>query len=157
MKAVLQRVSSADIVINGVPGGELPKGGLVVLLGVEQGDQLQDVPLLAEKIANLRIFEDENQKLNLSLQQQGGGIMVVPNFTLAANCRKGRRPSFENSAERQLANTCFEQMVAYFKQLGISTVAGEFGADMQVSLTNDGPVTLVITTQELLAPKRGNK
>lgn len=154
MKAVIQRVSTASLTTNGVFAGELAQGGLVVLLGIEQGDEAQFVDTFVNKIANLRIFTDQDDKLNLSLLDTKKGVMVVPNFTLAADCRKGRRPSFERSADASFAQLCFLNAVRGLIDVGVNpVVSGTFGADMQVQLTNDGPITIVLTSDEICKKK----
>ncbi|MDO4731310.1 MAG: D-aminoacyl-tRNA deacylase [Clostridia bacterium] len=149
MKAVLQRVSSADLVIDNNLFSSI-KNGLVVLLGVEENDDENDVSILSEKVVNLRIFEDENEKMNNSLLQTNGEIMIVSNFTLCADCKKGRRPSFVKSEKPEKAKPLYEQFINSVKKLGVKKVAfGVFGADMQISLTNDGPVTIIIDSKDL--------
>jgi D-tyrosyl-tRNA(Tyr) deacylase len=118
----------------------------MVLLGVAKGDTTKDVDFLAEKISNLRIFEDEDQKMNLSLLDIGGEMLVVSQFTLLGNCRKGRRPSFVDAAEPEMANTLYEYFTKQVKSKGIKVQNGRFGAMMQVYLINDGPVTLIVET-----------
>jgi len=149
MKAVLQRASFAHLNTDGVDVGELTDGGLMVLFGVEEGDRYEYVDTFVSKIANLRIFSDENDKMNLSLLDTGRGIMVVPNFTLAADCRKGRRPSFAGSGPVDFAKNCFLNFAAGFRELGIHVVAGTFGADMKVNLINDGPVTIILDSKDI--------
>lgn len=149
MKAVLQRVSSAGITIDGIPGGTIGTG-MVVLVGVMKGDTEKEAEQLADKIAGLRIFTDENDKMNLSLGDVGGDLLVVSNFTLGANCRKGRRPSFEGSMLPIEAERLYESFVgALDRRTGRPAVTGKFGADMQIELVNDGPVTIILDTDEL--------
>ena len=149
MKAVLQRASYAHLNTDGTDVGELKNGGLVVLFGVEEGDTYEYVDTFVSKIANLRIFSDADDKMNLSLLDTGLGIMVVPNFTLAADCRKGRRPSFAKSGPVDFARNCFLNAADGFRELGISVVAGTFGSDMKVNLINDGPVTIVLDSKDI--------
>lgn len=150
MKAVLQRVRSARVEADGALRGEIGLG-MLVLLGVVQGDGVDEADFLAEKIAALRIFEDENGKLNRSVLDIGGGLLVVSNFTLCADTRHGRRPSFTNAASPQEANSLYERFIAAVKDTGVPMVqTGVFGADMQVSLCNDGPVTFILDTDEIM-------
>lgn len=145
MKAVVQRVTHSDVKVNGRHTGTIEKG-LMVLLGVGHGDTGKQVKWLAEKIVNLRIFEDQDGKMNRSLQDIGGSMLVVSQFTLLGECRKGRRPSFMAAAPPELAETLYEQFVSHVKAMGTEVATGKFGAMMQVSLVNDGPVTLIIDT-----------
>ena len=148
MKAVVQRVKSAIVTING--GEKRAIGaGLLILLGVAVGDTMDDARLLARKCAELRIFEDEQGKLNLSAAELGGAAMVVSNFTLQADTKKGRRPSFLAAAKPPLSVEAYELFVECMRGYGLSGVeTGEFGADMQIALVNDGPVTLLLDTEE---------
>lgn len=143
MKAVIQRVSEARVDVHGKTVGRIGKG-ILVLLGVEKGDTAKEVDWLAEKIANLRIFEDDGGKMNLSLLEIGGEILAVSQFTLAGNCGKGRRPSFDDAAPPEAANTLYGYFASRVWELGIPVQTGIFQADMQVSLTNDGPVTFIL-------------
>ncbi len=148
MRAVIQRVRSASVVING--GEERSIGpGLLILVGVAVGDTEEDVRLLARKCAEIRIFEDENGKMNRSAPDLGYEALVISNFTLQADTKKGRRPGFERAAKPPLAveyYQLFVDCIGGYELAGIKT--GEFGADMQVSLINDGPVTIVMDTEE---------
>ena len=149
MKAVLQRVSSADVVVDGEQIAAIGSG-LLILLGVAQGDTLRDAEVLADKIANLRIFCDADDKMNLSLLTVGGAALVVSQFTLCANCAHGRRPDFFGAAKPQEAEELYLYFCERIKSAGVSSVVtGEFGADMQVSLCNDGPVTILLDSTEL--------
>ena len=149
MKAVLQRVSSAEVTSGGQVLGEIGQG-LAVLLGVVAGDGVDEADFLAEKAAGLRIFEDENGKMNRSLLEVGGGMLVVSNFTLCADARRGRRPSFTGAAAPEEANALYLRFVAAAKDAGVSPVeTGAFGADMRVSIENDGPVTILLDTDEI--------
>lgn len=149
MKAVLQRVAYADVKIDGNTVGEVKKG-LMILLGVEENDTKAEADKLVKKIPFLRIFEDENEKMNLSCLDINGEILVVSQFTLCADCSHGRRPNFLKSAKPDIANELYEYFVDEIKKTGVSKVAtGEFGADMKVSLLNDGPVTIILDSKEL--------
>lgn len=149
MKAVIQRVINSDVKINGKTAGRIGKG-FMILLGVMQGDTKADADKLIKKIPNLRIFEDENGKMNLSCLEIGGEMLVVSQFTLCADCSHGRRPSFIKSAPPEEANMLYEYFVEELKKAGVSKVeTGEFGADMKVSLINDGPVTIILDSAEL--------
>ena len=121
--------------------------GLLVLLGVGNGDTEEDMKYIADKIIKLRIFSDENDKMNLSLEDVGGSMLVISQFTLYGDCSHGRRPYFGNAMEPVTANEMYEKFVAYIKEQGIHTETGEFGADMKVSLTNDGPVTIILESK----------
>lgn len=145
MKAVVQRVTQSDVNVNGQQIGAI-ENGLLVLLGVGHDDTDTQAKWLAEKIVNLRIFEDQDGKMNRSLQNIGGSILVVSQFTLLGDCRKGRRPSFVAAAPPELAEMLYERFVSYVKETGTDVATGKFGAMMQVSLVNDGPVTLIIDT-----------
>lgn len=149
MKAILQRVSNARVDIENKTVGQIEKGFLI-LLGVENGDEQRDADVLATKISGLRIFTDENDKMNLSLTNVGGGVLVISNFTLCADCSHGRRPSFIAAARPETAEPLYEYFCKKMTDNGISCVEkGVFGADMQVSLTNDGPVTIEINSKDL--------
>ncbi len=149
MKAVIQRVTDASVTVDEKIIGQINKGFLI-LLGVEKGDEKIEAEVLSKKIAGLRVFTDENDKMNLSLSDIGGGVLVISNFTLCGNCKKGRRPSFDNAARPEEANALYEYFCECMKNNGIEKVErGEFGADMKVSLLNDGPVTLIVDSKEL--------
>ena len=148
MKAVIQRVTRASVTVDGKITGKIEKGFLV-LLGVMDGDTEAEMKLLAKKVFEIRIFEDENGKMNLSLDKVGGEVLVVSQFTLCADLSHGRRPSFINSAPPAMANELYEKFCEELKNLGVSKVAqGIFGAEMAVELINDGPVTIVMNTDE---------
>lgn len=148
MKAVIQRVKNASVTVEGKTVGEIGKGFLV-LLGVMEGDTETEMKILAKKTAEIRIFEDENEKMNLSLGQIDGEVLVVSQFTLCADTAKGRRPSFIKSAKPDMAKDLYERYVAELQNYGIKKVeTGIFAADMQVSLVNDGPVTIIMDTDE---------
>lgn len=143
MRAVVQRVSQAGVDIDGHTVASIGRG-LVVLLGVAHDDSAQNAEYLAEKMVNLRIFEDREGKMNLSLKDVGGDMLVVSQFTLLGDCRKGRRPSFVMAAAPQEAEALYNHFVAHVQQMGIAAATGRFRTTMQVSLVNDGPVTLVL-------------
>ena len=143
MKAVLQRVSRAQVDVAGKTTGRIGRG-IMVLLGVEKGDEERDADRLADKIVNLRIFEDEAGKMNLALKEIGGELLVVSQFTLAGNCAKGRRPSFDAAAPPAEANRLYEYFVGRVKALGVPVATGIFQAMMEVELVNDGPVTFIL-------------
>lgn len=150
MKAVLQRVTNANVVVEGKTLGEISQG-YMILLGVRQGDTEKEAAYLAQKTAELRVFTDENDKLNLSLLDIGGGALVISQFTLCADCKKGRRPSFISAEKPQEANRLYEFFCDELLRLGVPRVEkGEFGADMAVTLTNDGPVTILLDTDEIM-------
>ncbi len=148
MKAVVQRVSRAQVSVNGEVIGKCGRGFLI-LLGVMAGDDEKEADKLVSKIVHLRIFEDENGKMNLSSFDVNGSMLVVSQFTLCADCSHGRRPSFTDSAPPQEANTLYEYFVRRLSQNGIADVqTGSFGADMQVELVNDGPVTIILNSAD---------
>lgn len=146
MKAVIQRVRRADVSVDGKTVGKIEKG-YMILLGVVEGDTLECAEILAAKVAKLRVFEDENGKMNLSINDVGGEALVVSQFTLCADCKKGNRPSFTASAHPEIANDLYIKFSQLLRDNGIKKVEnGVFGADMQVSLINDGPVTIIFDT-----------
>ena len=147
MRAVVQRVSRSSVVSDGVCTGEIQQG-LMVLLGVTHDDNEQDARYLAEKIANLRIFEDEEDKLNLSVQEVGGAVLSVSQFTLYGDCRRGRRPSFTEAARPEQANALYEQFNQFLQQQGIAVETGRFQTHMAVELVNDGPVTMLLDSKK---------
>lgn len=147
MRAVIQRVASARVEVDGKSVGEIGRG-LLILLGVEQGDSADDARYLAEKSAQLRIFEDAAGKMNLSLEDVGGQILAVSQFTLLADCRKGRRPGFSRAALPEPADTLYQQFVALLRERGLTVATGIFQAEMQVHLVNDGPVTLLLDSRK---------
>ncbi len=148
MRAVVQRVSSASVSVNGGPERKIGQG-LMILLGIKDTDTLDIVPKLAEKCAGLRIFSDADGKLNCSAKELGLSALVVSNFTLYGNTKKGMRPSFITAAKPPLATDAYNMFLAEMEKQGLKDVQhGEFGADMQVALVNDGPVTIVIDTDE---------
>jgi D-aminoacyl-tRNA deacylase len=147
MRACIQRVSEAAVTVDGAVTGRIGRG-LVVLLGVGTRDGAAEVDRLAEKIVNLRIFEDDEGKMNRSLVEVGGAMLVVSQFTLYGDSRKGRRPSFTEAAPPELAERLYDEFVARVRALDIEAATGVFRAHMDVSLVNDGPVTLWIDTAE---------
>ncbi|HEY6008959.1 MAG TPA: D-aminoacyl-tRNA deacylase [Geobacteraceae bacterium] len=147
MKAVIQRVSQAKVLVDETAVGAISRG-VLVLLGVERGDCERDAARLAEKIVGLRIFEDSAGKMNLSVADIGGGLLAVSQFTLAGNCTKGRRPSFDTAAPPDEANRLYEYFVAQARALNIPVATGIFQANMQVHLVNDGPVTFILESRE---------
>ena len=153
MRAVLTRVRSASVTIDGHVNGAIGRGFLI-LLGVGPNDTERECRYLAEKALSLRIFEDENGKMNLGLDAIGGQLLVVSQFTLYGNCRKGRRPSFTEAANPELGNILYEKFLSTCAELGYPPQHGEFGADMQVESINDGPVTLILDTDQLMNEPR---
>ena len=153
MRAVLTRVKSASVAIDGEVVGSIGQGFLI-LLGVGPEDTREHCRYLAQKALGLRIFEDENGKMNLGLDQIGGEVLVVSQFTLYGNCRKGRRPSFTDAAPPELGNELYEAFLQECEALGYPPQHGQFGADMQVESVNDGPVTLWLDTQQLMEEPR---
>jgi len=143
MKAVIQRVTSASVVVDGRAAAGIGQG-LLVLLGVEKGDAEAQADWLAEKIAGLRIFSDPAGKMNRSIQETGGSLLVVSQFTLAGNCAKGKRPSFDAAAPPEEGKRLYEYFVQAARRVGLPVETGIFQADMQVSLVNDGPVTFIL-------------
>ena len=149
MRAVLMRVSRASIRIDGVESGSMGRG-FVVLVGGKEGDGPQEAAYLAKKCAEMRIFEDENEKMNLNLEQVGGGMLVVSNFTLYADCSHGRRPDFFGAARPETAIPVYEAFLAEIRQRNIPLLTGKFGAYMEIDHVNDGPVTLILDTDQMM-------
>ncbi len=147
MRAVIQRVRWAEVEVEGRLVARIEQGALA-LLGVHHSDTAEHARWLAQKIAHLRFFEDETGKLNRSVQDIGGAVLVVSNFTLYGDCRKGRRPSFTDSAPYEQGRMLYEQFCAALREEGVSVQTGVYGAQMQVRLQNDGPVTLIVETPE---------
>ncbi len=145
MRACLQRVSRAQVSVDGEICSQIDRG-LLVLLGVVQGDQDADARRLAQKIVSLRVFDDSQGKMNLSVGEVGGAVLVVSQFTLAGDCRKGRRPSFDAAARPELAEQLYEVFVRAVAEQGIPVAIGRFRAHMMVELVNDGPATFVVET-----------
>ncbi len=147
MKAVLQRVTSARVRVDGSVVGEIGRG-ILVLLGATHDDGTEDVVRLVDKTLGLRIFEDDQGKMNLSVQDVGGSLLVVSQFTLLADTTKGKRPSFQQAMEPGRANELVEEFVAAVKGEGVPVATGKFGADMDVELLNQGPVTIILDSRE---------
>ncbi len=147
MRAVIQRVKSAQVCVDGRVTGKIGKG-LLVLLGVGKGDGEGDLSFLTSKIPELRIFEDASGKFNLSLREIGGEMLVVSQFTLYGDCRKGRRPSFTDAEDPTQAKNLYERFISKLKEQGIPIQTGEFQARMEVHLINDGPVTLLLDSKQ---------
>lgn len=149
MRCVLQRVTEAAVRVDGRIVGQIQQG-LLALIGVEEGDSAEDLDYIARKTPNLRIFEDEKGKMNRSLLETGGAILAVSQFTLLGDARGGRRPSFIAAARPELADPMYEALVARWRGEGVRVETGVFGADMKVSLVNDGPVTLLLDSRRIL-------
>ena len=148
MRAVIQRVSKASITVEGTKVGEIGKG-LLVFLGIEKEDSEADLNYLFDKIINLRVFEDEQGKMNLSVEAVKGELLVVSQFTLCGDCRKGRRPSFDQAAEAEIAKRYYERFIGMAKERGLKTSTGKFQAHMLVGLENDGPVTILLDSRKI--------
>jgi len=147
MRSVVQRVKSCSVSVHQKNIGSISKG-LLVYLGVEQGDTESDMMYLADKISGLRIFEDENGKMNLSIKDTGGGVLVVSQFTLCADTRKGRRPSYNNAASPEIGHEYYTLFVEELKKTGLQVETGSFGAKMEVEYINDGPVTILLDSRK---------
>lgn len=147
MRVVVQRAKEARVLVNGETVGEITHG-LVLLVGITHGDNVEDAAYVADKIANLRIFEDEEEKMNLSLLDKGGSILSISQFTLYGDVRKGRRPNFMEAARPEEANPVYEMLNDELRKKGINVQTGIFGAMMDVQLTNDGPVTLIVESKK---------
>jgi D-tyrosyl-tRNA(Tyr) deacylase len=147
MRAVVQRVSAARVEVNGEAVGSIGRG-LLVLVGVARGDGATQAAWLAEKVAGLRIFQDDGGRMNLSVEDVGGSVLAVSQFTLLGDCRRGRRPSFTGAAPPEEADRLYQQFVARLRSAGLTVETGVFQARMAVHLVNDGPVTLVVDTPE---------
>ncbi len=147
MRAVLQRVSRAEVSVDGDRVASIGRG-YVVLLGVTHTDNETDARYIADKIASLRLFEDEDGKINLGITDIGGEVLVVSQFTLYADCRKGRRPSFTDAAPPEMAERLYQRVAEILRAAGLPVQTGVFGAHMQVSLVNDGPVTILLDSQK---------
>lgn len=154
MRALLQRVTSASVSIDGREACTIGPG-LVVLLGVADGDDESEARYIVDKTINLRIFADEDGRFNLSALDVGAELLVVSQFTLYANTRRGRRPDFTQAATPEDANRLYEDAVAMFRQTGLTVATGEFQAYMQVRIENDGPVTLILDSEDRTRPRRG--
>lgn len=149
MRCVVQRVTEAAVRIDGELVGQTGKGFLL-LIGVEVGDTAEDMDYIARKVPNLRIFEDEDGKMNRSLLDVGGDILAVSQFTLLGDARGGRRPSFITAARPEVADSMYEALVERWRSEGVHVETGRFGADMKVSLVNDGPVTILLDSRKIL-------
>ena len=143
MKVLIQRVKNASVTIDGKLFSSINQG-LLALVGIEKGDTIEAVQKLAKKVVNLRIFSDENDKMNKSLLDIEGEMLIVSQFTLCGNCKKGTRPSFDNSAAPDVANSLYEDFIKEVGSYGVKTGTGQFGAMMDVALINDGPVTFML-------------
>lgn len=143
MRAVVQRVKMAKVVINSEKVAEIGRG-LLIFLGVGEEDSIEDAGFLASKMANLRIFSDSNEKMNLSVLDTGGAALVVSQFTLWGDCRKGRRPSFARAADPSVANDLYRKFISFLKGKGVEVAEGRFQETMEVHLVNDGPVTMLV-------------
>jgi len=148
VRAVVQRVSEASVAVDGRVAGEIGRG-LLVFVSVGEGDEEKDAAQLAEKVVGLRCFQDEASKFNLSVQDVVGSLLVISQFTLHGDCRKGRRPSFTQAAGPEVAVPLYELFVQQLRERGLTVETGEFGAHMEVRLANDGPVTLLIDTRKV--------
>lgn len=146
MRCVIQRVNRASVTVNGEICGKINKG-ILVLLGISDDDTEQDIKWTADKIIGLRIFEDENERMNFSLQDIGGELLIVSQFTLFGNCKKGRRPDFTAAGKPDFAEAMYLKFIDYCKNYIANPQSGIFGADMKVDLENDGPVTLIIDSK----------
>lgn len=149
MRAVVQRVNSGSVVVDDKIVGSIGKG-FVVLFGVSEKDTAEDVLYMADKIVNLRIFEDENEKMNLSLLDIKGELLVVSQFTLYGDCRKGRRPNFMNAARPEKAEELYNKFVSTCREMGVKTETGIFQAYMKVNIENDGPVTVIVDSEKII-------
>ncbi len=147
MRAVIQRVTESHVSVDGNEVGRIGHG-LMILLGVEEGDTSADVVYMADKVMNLRIFEDSEEKMNLSVQDVGGALLVVSQFTLMGDARKGRRPSFSSAARPEAANGLYEEFVAHCRAQGMKVETGQFQQHMVVRIDNDGPVTLLLDSKK---------
>ena len=147
MRCVIQRVNRASVSVNGELCGSIKKG-ILVFLGICDSDTEKDIKWLADKIIGLRIFEDENEKMNFSLSDVGGGLLIISQFTLFGNCKKGRRPDFTAAGKPEFAKVMYHKFLDYCRNEIDNTQSGIFGADMKIDLENDGPVTLIIDSKE---------
>ncbi len=152
MRAVIQRVKYSSVSVDGEIVGKIDQG-FTVLLGVTHGDGEKEINWLANKIKDLRVFEDADGKMNLGLEEVKGELLVISQFTLYGNCIKGRRPGFVDAARPELAEPLYEKFVEKCRSFGIKTECGKFGADMKVEILNDGPVTLIIDTADVAGLK----
>ncbi len=148
MRAVVQRTAQSSVSVDGEVKASINRG-LTVLLGIKKGDSAKEVEYMADKIINLRVFSDEQGKMNLSLQDVGGELLLISQFTLYGDARKGRRPAFTEAEDSAKAQQLFTEMVRRLAERGIAVKTGIFGADMQVSLVNDGPVTILLDSEKV--------
>lgn len=148
MRSVIQRVTKAKVSVNEEVVGKIDNG-LMILLGIEDNDEVKDIEYMVDKVINLRIFEDEDNKMNKSVIDTGGSILAVSQFTLLGDARKGRRPSFINAAQPEKATPLYELFIKKIKEKNINIEQGIFGAEMQVELINDGPVTILLDSKRL--------
>ena len=148
MIVVAQRCSSASVSVDGEVVSKIDQG-LLLLVGIEKGDGQSDIQKIVNKISNLRIFEDENNKMNLSIMDVNGSLLVVSQFTLCGSVKKGRRPSFVNAETPELSFILYENLITSFKEVGIHTLGGSFGKMMNVELINKGPATFIINSKEI--------
>ncbi len=148
MRAVVQRVSQASVEIDGEITGQIGRG-LLVYLSIAKNDNIEDTEFMARKLVGLRIFEDENGKMNLSLLEAGGRVLLISNFTLHGDCRKGRRPAFDQAAQPKYAEELYEKTIELLKQTGLEVASGRFGCRMHVTSTNNGPVTFLLDSKHL--------
>lgn len=149
MRAVVQRVDRASVTVDGQITGQVERG-LLVLLGVAEGDTEKDLHYIVDKVCGLRVFEDAEGKMNLSVQDVGGSLLAVSQFTLCGDCRKGKRPSFDKAAKPDVANAFYEQFVAQCRAKGLPVATGVFRAHMLVELVNNGPVTILLDSTKIL-------
>lgn len=147
MRAVLQRVQKSSVAVDGETVSSISKG-IMLLLGVEKNDTEDDLKYIADKTLALRIFEDENGKMNLSITDIGGELLIISQFTLYGDCRKGRRPSFDKAAAPEKANMLYEKFIEVCRNSGLKVQTGIFGADMKVDILNDGPVTIILDSSK---------
>ncbi len=147
MRVVVQRVTSSKVIVDGNIVGEIGKG-FNLLIGISKDDTIEDLKYIKDKVVNLRVFEDENDKLNLSLLDIKGEILAISQFTLYGDCRKGRRPNFMNAMGGEEAEKLYETFVALLKETGLKVECGKFGANMKVDIQNDGPVTILIDSKK---------
>ncbi len=147
MTAVIQRVKKAEVTVEGKTVGAI-ENGLLLLLGVKEGDGEREVEKMSEKILKMRIFEDENGKMNFSVSDIRGEILVISNFTLCASCRRGTRPDFFGAAKPDVANCLYEYFLKKISESGLKTACGEFGADMKIDASLDGPVTIILDSEK---------
>lgn len=156
MKAIIQRVKKASVKISDKEISKISKG-LLIFLGISKEDTEEDVTLLAEKIRNLRIFSDDNGKMNLNIRDIQGEFLIVSQFTLLANCRNGNRPDFTGAADKAKAYDLYKKFIGYLRDKGEKVKEGEFQAYMEVEIVNDGPVTIILDSKDLKKPRRSKE